>query len=702
MNDKVDKAKVIELAERQVKSGRIEEAIAEYKKLLQGESPEISIYNIIGDLYAQLGRADDAIRSFQTVASHYASKGYHSQALALYKKISKLAPEDVITVVRMGDLFATQGFAAEAKREYLKAEQKLRREKRVKELIFLYDKLTKLDKENIAFKLNQADLFRQEGFTDEAVVKLNEAAELRLSRDEVGEAEKLIEQARWLKGGDERTLTNLVEVLKRSNRRQYAIEVVSEFLQQDPGNAHFLTLMGALYLQEKDLVKAEEIFSRVAADHPHETKARIKLGKVYVLQGRPEKALDLFEPMIAGLIKKQKEDKAIGLLGIVLSGGDMYLPALEKLAAVLKAQNHKSRLEVVDRVILQEARARRLREKMFVALSELQELQPKDEALAREYKELKREIGFLDEKTGDDDARTAIQAEEHDIEVLLAKVDLYIGQGLVRNARRILENLRQRFPHSSRIETKIAGMTGFKPPAEIPTEDIPGRVGRIEEIEKKIEAAPGLARTFLNMMRDESAEKRITAADIFADTEILPLPAADAGETRYYDLRGKIEEERGLLHGIFSQQVRGDISILEKELTEIVRDFRDQVNRRIDIKDYETRFHLGLAYLDQGLVDEAIEELVLASEDSSRTLECYSIISKAYRLKKNYPEAEKLLESCLVRVQDGSPEQFALEYELASLFEDKGDAPRALALYQQIMARNPGYRDVGKKIAQLG
>jgi tetratricopeptide (TPR) repeat protein len=700
MNDKIDKAKVTELAERQVKSGRIEEAIAEYKKLLQGESPDISIYNIIGDLYAQLGRADDAIRSFQTVASHYASKGYHSQALALYKKINKLAPEDVITIVRMGDLFATQGFVAEAKREYLKAEQKLRREKRAKELIFLYDKLIKLDKDNIAFKLTQADLFRQEGFNDEAVVKLNEAAELRLSRNEVGEAEKLVEQARWLKGGDQRTVTNLVEVLKRSNRRQYAIEVVSEFLQQDPGNAHFLTLMGTLYLQEKDLVRAEEIFSRVAADHPHETRARIKLGRVYVLQDRPEKALDLFEPMIAGLIKKQKEDKAIGLLGIVLSGGHMYLPALEKLADILKAQNHSSDLEVVARVILQEARARRLREKMFMALSELQELRPKDETLAREYRELKEEIGSLDEKTGDDDARAAIQAEEDDIEMILARVDLYVSQGLVRNARRILENLRQRFPDSSRVETKIAGLDRLS--AEIPTEDIPTRVGRIEEIEKQIEAAPGLARTFVNMMRDEGAEKRITAADIFADTEILPLPADDARATRYYDLRGKIEEERGLLHGIFTRQVRGDISILEKELTEIVRDFRDQVNRKIDIKDYETRFHLGLAYLDQGLVDEAIEELVLASEDSSRTLECYSIISKAYRLKKNYPEAEKSIESCLVRVQDGSPEQFALEYELASLFEDKGDAPRALALYQQIMARNPGYRDVGKKVAQLG
>ena len=634
MNEKIDKARVIDLAERQVKAGRIEEAIAEYKKLAQGDSPDVSIHNIIGDLYAQIGRAEDAIRSFQAVASHYESKGYHSQALALYKKISKLAPEDVITIVRMGDLFAAQGFAAEAKREYIRAEQKLRRDKRVKELMYLYDKLIKLDRDNIDFKLTQADLFRQEGFTDEAVVKLNEAAELRLSRNELGEAEKIIEQARWLKGGDERTLTNLVEILKKSNRRPYAIEVVSEILGRDPGNAHFLTIMGVLYLEDENLEKAEELFSRVAADHPLATRARIKLGKVYVLQGRPEKALDLFEPMIAGLIKKQKEDQAIGLLGIVLSGGELYLPALERLAGIIKSRNHKSHLEVVNRVILQEARARRLREKMFVALHELQELRPKDESLAREYREVKKEIGFLDEKTGDDDARAATEAEEDDIDMLLARVDLYISQGLVRNGRRILENLRQKFPHSARVENKLGDLD--RPRAEIRAEDIPGRVGRVEEIEKKIEAAPELAAAFLNMMRDEgAADKMITAADLFADTELLPLPPDEPGETRYYDLRGKIEEEQGLSHGIFTQQVRGDISILEKELTEIVRDFRDQVSRKIDAKDYEARFHLGLAYLDQGLVDEAIEEFILASEDGSRTLECYSIISKAYRLKTN-------------------------------------------------------------------
>jgi tetratricopeptide (TPR) repeat protein len=700
MKTKFDRAKTLELAERQVKAGRIEEAIAEYKKLLAGETPDLGIHNIIGDLYVQLGRNPEAVKSFQTVASHYESKGFHSQALAIYKKINKIEPEDVINIVRMGDLFCSQGFVAEARREYLKAEQKLRREKRIKELIFLYDKLIKLEHDNIAYKLALAELYRQEGFIEEAVGQLNDAAVLQLSGDELGEAEKIVEQARWLKPDDQRTMSNLVEILKKGNRRKYAIELVDEILKKDPGNVHFQSILGSLYLDERQLDRAEDIFVRIVSEHPLETKARIKLGKVYAIQDKAEKAFELFEPLIASLIKKQKEDKAIGLLGIVLSAENLHLPALEILAAIYKAKNHKTHLEVVNRVILEEAKRSGQTEKMFVALAELLELRPRDKDLIREYRNLRKDLGFVDEKTGEADTLSAIEAEEEDVDLLLARVDLYISQGLVRNARRILENLNIRFPRWPKIEEKIASLDDVK--TKIRTEDIQARVGKVQDIEAKIEATPDLAKTFLSLIQDEeSPEKRVTSADIFADTEILPLPADEAGEKKYYDLDKKVSDEIEMLQGVFAQQIRGDISILEKELTEIVSEFRDQVRRKVDTKDYETRFNLGLAYLEQGLIEEAIEEFLLASEDPGRALDCYSIISKAFKQNNNFVEAQKWLEKSMELVKGDSAEHFALLYELASLYEDNGERVKALEVFQQIKNWNPKYRNVRKKISSL-
>jgi tetratricopeptide (TPR) repeat protein len=697
MNEKIDKARIIELAERQIKAGRIEEAIAEYKKLLIGETPDLTINNIIGDLYVRLGRNDEAVKTFQSVASYYESRGFYSQALAIYKKISKIEPDNVIIIVRMGDLFNRQGFTAEAKREYLKAEQRLRREKRTKELMFLYEKLIKLDHENISFKLTLAELFRQEGFIEEAVSQLDDAAELQLQRSQLEEAEKIIQQAQSLKRDDERTLTNLIEVLKRSGRRIEAIGIVNEILRKDEANVHFQNALGTLYLEERELEKAEKIFAGIIAKYPLNPRARIKLGKVYSLQDRPEKAYELLEPLIANLIKKQKEDRAVGLLGIILMTKRLHLPALEKLAAIYKSKNQRNNLEVVYRVILGEARARKLTETMFVALAELVELCPKDEELAQAYRSLRKQLGFVDEKLGEEEFLASAAEDEQSVDILLAKVNLYVNQGLIRNARRILENLSHKFPHSPKIEEKMAALEKIR--TDIKAEEIPFRVGKIQEIEEKIEAAPELAKTFLSLLQDEGGtEKKVTAADLFADTEILPLPSEESAETRYYDLSEKIEEELAMIRSVFSQQLRGDISILEKELSEIVRDFKEQVRMKIDSKDYETRFHLGLAFLEQNLFDEAIEEFLLASEEPRRTLECYSIISKTYRQKNDFGEAFKWLQECLKLVQKGSGEFYSLEYELASLYEDKGDKHKALELYQRIKDWDPGYRDVQQKV----
>lgn len=119
------------------------------------------------------------------------------------------------------------------------------------------------------------------------------------------------------------------------------------------------------------------------------------------------------------------------------------------------------------------------------------------------------------------------------------------------------------------------------------------------------------------------------------------------------------------------------------------------------LKNFETRFHLGLAFLEQGLIEEAVEEFLLASEDASRTLECYSIISKAYRRIGDFEEAFKWLRECLKLAKEGTSEFYALEYELASLYEEKGDLPKAIEHYLRIKEWNPGYQDVGKKVKSL-
>ncbi|MBP1661151.1 MAG: Tetratricopeptide repeat protein, partial [Candidatus Aminicenantes bacterium] len=109
MSSRSDRVRVIEQAEKFVRTGRIKEAIAEYEKLATGDPQDVGTLNIVGDLYIRLGQNDRAIRSFQKVAEEYERRGLFSQALAICKKIHKLSPDAVDSTLKLGDLYAQQG-----------------------------------------------------------------------------------------------------------------------------------------------------------------------------------------------------------------------------------------------------------------------------------------------------------------------------------------------------------------------------------------------------------------------------------------------------------------------------------------------------------------------------------------------------------------------------------------------------------------
>ncbi len=118
MSARSDRVRVIEQAEKYVRAGRVKEAIAEYEKLALSDPQDVGTLNIIGDLYIRLGHDDRAVRSFQKVAEEYERRGLFSQALAICKKIHKLEPANADFALKLGDLYAQQGFVADAKNVY--------------------------------------------------------------------------------------------------------------------------------------------------------------------------------------------------------------------------------------------------------------------------------------------------------------------------------------------------------------------------------------------------------------------------------------------------------------------------------------------------------------------------------------------------------------------------------------------------------
>jgi tetratricopeptide (TPR) repeat protein len=373
---------------------------------------------------------------------------------------------------------------------------------------------------------------------------------------------------------------------------------------------------------------------------------------------------------------------------------------LEKLAKIYKAEDQIKNFELVCKVILHEYRKNNLREKMLSVLGELVSTFPENEEYYNESKQLKKDLGISEEVGEEGKASVQVEEAKNIVDSTLVKADLYVNQGLIRNARRLLENLRMKFPDDARISAKIESLKIIA--ADVKVDEISDRVDKVTKRETQIFPTVGeISKDGKSFFEEDIGEEKLTSADIFAETDIIPIVSEDLGERKYYDLSERIAKELDAIRATCTDQIKGDTTIVEKALSDIVTEFRKVLDEKVDKKDYESHYNLGVAFLEQGLFDEAIAECKLAAEDKKLEVECFSIVSFCYRQKKDYEEAMKWINKAQDLGEMDANQEYALKYELASLYEDMKDNNKALKIYDEVNKWNPEYRDVAERIKSL-
>src|SRR5512135_3551477 len=114
-----DRAKKFEAKEQWAK------AIEEYVGLIEemeaapDSEADLSIYNRVGDLYQKVGQGSNAIVYYERAVDKYHEIGLANNAIALCNKVLRIAPGRSGVYLKLGMLFASKGFAAEAKTNLL-------------------------------------------------------------------------------------------------------------------------------------------------------------------------------------------------------------------------------------------------------------------------------------------------------------------------------------------------------------------------------------------------------------------------------------------------------------------------------------------------------------------------------------------------------------------------------------------------------
>src|SRR6478672_7502326 len=245
-----NKQKALSAAEKFVQQGKLQNAIAEYEKVLKADPKELTVSNTIGDLYARLGQSDKAVESFKSVGDAYAAQGFTVKAIAMYKKLTKLKPT-LESVLRLAELYTQQGLFNDARAQYLQVAEEFLRSGELEQAVRIFQKTLEMDPENVAMRTRLAEVYVRLNKKTEAWQLFAAAADSLRGRGQLGPAE----------------------------------EILNRMLTLDPSNSHALLLRGRNAFDSSDMPAAIKNLEKVADldSHPDGLRA---LMQAYLQSGR--------------------------------------------------------------------------------------------------------------------------------------------------------------------------------------------------------------------------------------------------------------------------------------------------------------------------------------------------------------------------------------------------------------------------------
>ncbi len=183
-----------------------------------------------------------------------------------------------------------------------------------------------------------------------------------------------------------------------------------------------------------------------------------------------------------------------------------------------------------------------------------------------------------------------------------------------------------------------------------------------------------------------------------------------SGKSGYFDLAARLDTavELGREYDTQRRQigqpnlrVEASENLAGSEISDIIQEFKRGVLEEVGAEDYETHYELGISYKEMSLLDDAIEELKLASLEPSKFVECQGVIGLCYIEKGDYDSAIQAFQEARSKVKPRSEEYQDLTYQIAISYEKCRKVDEAVQEFQALYQMKPNYRDVKQRLNRL-
>jgi len=546
-----NKSKALENALKFLNQGKVAQAIAEYQQILRNDPKDQATLMTVGDLFARQGDMTQAIEYFERLAQVYLSDGFNSKAIAIYKKIAKLAPNELAPLERLADLYVQQGVLSEARPLFLQiAEAYLKANKSQKALEVLH-RLLEVEPDNLRVQLRLAELYNVMGQKKEAAQTYLTYAQRLFDRGESDEAVKLIERALEVDPGNAAASLLKSKALAQSGKNAPAISMLEGHPEANAGGEVTSMLLDLELKAGQTDKAADRARKQLARGHEH-FAALYKVAEFEIEAGRNNEALGLLRELRNPMIEAGEQDKFLKSLTTITQKDPNQISPLEELVdfcrhtsnshqlplAIIQlsdacaAAGNFSRAEellqeliernkdderLVERLNKLRARSGAAPESVPTPVSDAPKL-PAEPAKSTPIIEAKVEAPLAEEAPAAPPAvieETLDEETQRYIAQALTDVDLFSSYGLTQKATHLLENVLERAPrHTPTLERLLDLYLGA------------GNDRRTAELASQLEQIHRERNDTANADRFAELRQRYQKAAGISEEELPPAPAA--------------------------------------------------------------------------------------------------------------------------------------------------------------------------------
>jgi tetratricopeptide (TPR) repeat protein len=372
----VERRKGLQTVERLLKQGKLQAALGELRKVSENAPNDLLTLNRLGDLLARQGRNAEAVAYYNKIAAQFAGGGFVPKAIAIHKKILRLDPQNLESIVRLGELYIQQNLHGEARNYLLHAANQYLQSQQFERARRIYERLVEVDPTDFRHRVRLAEASAAAGNPRAACDALTDLGRSLLDSGKAQEAEKLYRRAAELMPGSHVPLLGVASCLSEQGRAADGLAL----LEKAAGEANASpALVGDLVLRYDAVGRTEEALALLLKLPVFEVPQHVWQGLFgkYLIRGQVDRLWQRLDPVFQAAVPANDPQPLAQLLeqlGELEAEG--HVPALQRLLELQRRRHETQGTVQALEWLVRAYQARSMHDEASLMLDELRELAP--------------------------------------------------------------------------------------------------------------------------------------------------------------------------------------------------------------------------------------------------------------------------------------------------------------------------------------